>query len=109
MGLTTDPSDPGLRRTKPDGQNEVYLVLSDEDRAKGFVRPVRTKYRHLVCGAVTAMGLAIAETYAREPKFYGATFCCHCGKHFLLSHWDREADAEVVDFVWEPDGSAVGS
>jgi len=30
MGLTTDPEDPGLRKTKADGQQKVYLVLSDE-------------------------------------------------------------------------------
>jgi hypothetical protein len=22
------------------------------------------------------MGRALSETYARDPKFYGATFCC---------------------------------
>jgi hypothetical protein len=24
---------------------------------------------------------AIAETYARDPKFYGATYCATCGQH----------------------------
>lgn len=151
MGLTTDRNDPGLKITRPDGQQEAYLVLSDEERAKGFVRPVRTSYRHVGpkppmnlrdltpeeqtryrqfgyvkyeayppsessvvgrfwtqeqldaataggCGTVTTMGSAIAETYARDPKFYGATFCCRCGKHL-----------SVAEFVWEPDGSLLGS
>jgi hypothetical protein len=102
MGLTTDRTDPGLRRIRADGQQETYLVLSDEERAKGFVRPVRTKYTHLACGTETRMGLALAETYSRDPKFYGGTYCCHCGKHFNL----------VTDaghqFEWE-DGTAVGS
>ena len=50
MSLTTDPSDPRLGRgsdSAPRTQNDVYLVLSEEERAKGFVRPVRTSYRHV--------------------------------------------------------------
>ncbi len=104
MGLTTDPEDPGLRQTRSDGQQEVYLVLSDEERAKGFVRPVRTRYKHLACGVVTTMGQALAETYARDPKFYSGTFCVHCGKHFRLIDPDGKPA-----FLWEPDGEAVGS
>ena len=102
MGLTTDPNDPGLREIRKDGQQETYLVLSDEERARGFVRPVRQTYKHLLCGTTTRMGLFIAETYARNPKFYGGTFCCHCGKHFNLGPpWDPA-------FLW-PDGEPVGS
>lgn len=48
--LTTDPNDPRLKRgsadDKPVPQNEVYLVLSEEERAKGFIRPVRRSYIH---------------------------------------------------------------
>jgi hypothetical protein len=109
MGLTTDPNDPGIRQTRVDGQQETYLVLPEEDRTKGFVRPVRTRYKHVACGTVTTMGQAIAETYARDPKFYGGTFCVHCGKHFPLRHWDREQDRAVDAFLWEPDGTPVGS
>lgn len=50
MSITTDPNDPRLSRggdTEPTKQNEVYLVLSDEERAKGFVRPVRHTYVHV--------------------------------------------------------------
>lgn len=102
MSLTTDPDDPALGQIRPDGQQEKYLVLSDEERAKGFIRPVRTKYRHLLCGAVTTMGLALSETYARDPKFYGGTFCCNCGKHFPLLEDGKRA------FVWDVDGEGVG-
>lgn len=101
---TTDPNDPRLRQIRTDGQQETYLVLSDEERAKGFVRPVRQSYRHLACHTATTMGRAIAETYARDPTFYGATFCVHCGQHFPLTNPDGSAA-----FVWEPDGSPVGS
>lgn len=67
-------------------------MLSDEERAKGFVRPVRRSYQHVVCGAVTTMAQAIAETYARNPRFYGATYCCACRKHLPVG--------EAGDFVW---------
>lgn len=149
---TTDPNDPRLghgssNETEP--QHEVYLVLSDEERAKGFVRPVRLSYKHIGtqgpqyplfdltdeqraifgetefvkfekypegqsavgrywtqaeldkvgkgCGTVTSMGQAIAETYARSPHFYGATYCVHCQKHL-----------PIAEFVWL-DGSRLGS
>lgn len=94
---TTDRSDPGINKDRGDGQNEAYIVLSDEERAKGFIRPVRTTYVHTVCGVATTIGRIIAETYARDPKFYNATFCCGCGDHFPVS-----------EFEWE-DGQEVGS
>lgn len=72
------------------GQQKAYVVLSVEERAKGFVRSVRTSYVHKTCGAVTTMGTSLAETYARDPKFYGGTFCCACRAHFIVAqfHWD---------------------
>jgi hypothetical protein len=51
------------------------------------------------CGTVTTMGRAIAETYAREPGFYGATMCCGCQKHLPVG-----ADGE---FVWVEKGEAT--
>lgn len=82
------------------GQQKGYVVLSEEERAKGFVRPVRQKYLHKTCGVVTTMGLSLAETYARDPKFYGATFCAGdgCRTHFPLDQ-----------FVWEGTDEQVGS
>lgn len=157
MGLTTDPRDEGIDKIRSDGQQEVYLVLSDEERSKGFVRPVRRSYRHVGlpepkyplrdlgpdeteryskygyvkfesypqegdeapsllgrywtqeqlnkigkgCGVVTTMGRAIAETYARNPKFYGGTFCCGCGKHLPVG--------EDGEFVWDGTDERVGT
>lgn len=151
MSYTTDPKDPRLTRgvdDTPVPQAEAYLVLSSEERAKGFVRPFRDSYRHVGeqpnhslrglteeekerysklgyvafemypvgesalvgrfwtqqqldnkgCGAITTMGHAIAETYARDPKFYGATYCTGCQKH-----------RPVAEFVWTADGLVVGS
>lgn len=82
------------------GQQKDYVVLSEVDRAKGFVRPVRTAYVHEKCGTKTTMALSIAETYAREPGFYGGTFCATCRKHYPVG--------ETGEFVWD-DGSKVGT
>lgn len=103
-GVTSDPSDPrlthGINET-PVEQAEVYLVLSEEERAKGFVRPVRTSYIHETCGGVTTMGQAIAETYSRFPSFYGATYCVHCETH-------RPVGANG-EFLWDGTDEKVGT
>lgn len=101
MSLTSDPKDPRLTHytgpEKPAPQADVYLVLSESERGKGFVRPVRQTYIHDKCGVATKMALALSETYARDPKFYGATYCVGCSAHF-----------PVAEFKWE-DGTIVGS
>jgi hypothetical protein len=83
------------------GMQKGYIVLSDAERAKGFVRPVRDSYLHLKCGAVTRMGRALAETYARDPNFYSGTFCVGCRTHFPVG-----ADGE---FVWDKTNEKVGT
>lgn len=83
------------------GQQRDYVVLAEEERAKGFIRPVRRSYRHLKCGTVTTMSQALAETYARDPHFYGGTFCCGCGSHFPVG-----VDGE---FVWDGTDEKVGT
>lgn len=103
MGTTIDQNDPDLKNIRSDGMQEKYLVLSDEERSKGFIRPVRNSYKHLACGTVTRMGQALSETYARQPDFYTGTFCVNCGKHFPLIENNSPA------FLWESDGLAVGS
>lgn len=80
------------------GMQKGYVVLSAEERAKGFVRPVRTSYIHKTCGTLTTMNTAIAETYARDPGFYGGTFCVHCKTHRPLT-----------EFVWDGTEEQVGS
>lgn len=99
----TDPNDDRLgygSNDSPVPQSAAYLVLSKEERAKGFVRPLRLSYRHLTCGHTTSMSQAIAETYSRCPSFYGATYCVHCSMHKPVG-----PDGE---FVWD-DGTKVGS
>ena len=148
--LTTDPNDKELGYgydLSPSPQQKVYLILSEEERRKGFVRPYKTSYRHVGvrpkyplreltedekeryndesyvmfeiypsemlpktgkfwtqkqlesgCGTVTNMGKELSETYARNPKFYGATYCVYCQMH-----------RPVGEFVWTSDGEIVGS
>jgi len=121
MPLTDDPNDPRLTRGANDApvpQSPVYLVLSEAERAKGFVRPLRRSYIHVgingseidpanpakhgrtgeACGAETTMGLALCETYARDPNFYGATYCVGCRMH-----------RPIAEFVWSEDVQTVGS
>lgn len=105
--ITDDPNDPRLSHgsdTEPTVMAETYLVLSEEERAKGFVRPLRRSYIHArpvdgpPCGVVTRMGAALCETYAREPSFYGSTWCVGCSMH-----------RPVAEFDWDEDGQRVGS
>lgn len=106
MPLTTNPDDPELQKYRGTGADESpveqqskYLVLSEDERAKGFVEPVRTKYIHKNCKAETICGQAIAETYARDPRFYAGTYCCNCKMHRPLSEftWSdgKEMDTEL--------------
>lgn len=97
---TTDPTDPRLTHGAdevPVAQAEVYLVLSEYERQQGFVRPVRQTYVHeRGCGTTTTMPRAIAETYARQPNFYGSTFCVHCSMHRPVAEFDWDGTNQVV-------------
>lgn len=86
------------REIQPNGQQKAYVILSEDERKKGFVRSVRDTYTHKSCGADTKMGLVLAETYARDPSFYNGTFCSMCAGHFPLD-----------EFVWTDTDETVGS
>ncbi len=116
MTLTSDPTDPRLTHGAdpadggPVPQAPVYLVLSEDERAAGFVRPVRLSYWHTVCGTVTTMAPEIAETYARRPSYYGATYCASCRQHRPVGaggefHWVDPAHPERQ----EPTDPKVGT
>ncbi len=101
-------------KLKADGQQQGYLVLTEAERAQGFVRPVRNAYTHrgkLVskdgwtganrsggCGVDTTMAREIAETFARDPDFYSGTFCAGCKTHLPLD-----------EFVWKDTDEELGS
>ena len=76
--------------------------LSEEERAQGFVRPVRRSYRHAGCDTITTLDDERSEAYARWPKFYpklfGAAWCATCQMH-----------CPVGEFFWTADGEVVGS
>jgi hypothetical protein len=92
------PVTPDHRELRADGMQKGYVVLSDAERARGFVRPLRDAYRHQKCGQITTMSRSIAETYARDPFFYSGTFCTTCGGHFPVG--------DDGEFTWyENDGS----
>jgi len=104
--ITDDPTDSRLTHGPDDpaepspGMAEVYLVLSAEERQKGFIRPVRQTYIHDLCTTVTRMGISLAETYAANPRFYGATYCATCRLHRPVG--------PNGEFAWE-DGTRVGT
>lgn len=105
QSLTTDPADPRLTHgvdDTPRKQADTYLVLSEEERRKGFVRPVRRSYVHDVpdCGVETTMGQELAETYAAKPTFYGATYCVGCRMHRPVG--------EHGEFTWADGSGKVG-
>ena len=142
------------------GMQKGYVVLSDAERAKGFVRPVRRSYIHVGptgpanplrdltqeeverhqkrvernpelryvkyekypgegpvvgrfwtqaqldkvdqgCGEITTMDRTLAETYARDPSFYGGTFCTTCGNHFGVG--------PQGEFIWADSDERVGT
>jgi len=103
MSLTTDPKDPDLGHgsDKPgSGMNKKYLVLSDEEIARGFVQPCRRTYIHKKCRTSTTMGQRLAETYAVDPWFYGATYCVHCGHHPRLEEFTWDDGEEMAPHLW---------
>lgn len=73
---------------RPDGQHERHPTNTDGE----YVAPVRTKYIHSKCGVETVVGSVIAETYAKNPTFYGRTFCVGCHDYFPISefNWSRD-------------------
>jgi len=113
--LTTNPADPRLGHgtdVEPGPQNDAYLIM---EGTAPFVRPIRRSYVHLTredgtapplvittmaglvgCGAQTRMSPAIAETYARDPKLYGSTYCVGCQKHLPVSEFHWDGSTEIV-------------
>lgn len=54
------------------------------------------------CGTVTSMPQSCAETYAREPGYYGSTFCCGCGAYLPVGRRG--------EFIWvDGSGERVGT
>ena len=71
-----------------DGECTMWQRVSQPEAA-------RAEQEHMLggCGCRTTMAIAIAETYARDPKYYGSTFCCECGVYLPVG--------ESCQFVWD--------
>lgn len=96
------PVTPDHREIDPKtGMQKDHVILSAEERAKGFLRPVRMTYVHEKCGGATTMHPTIAETYARDPAFYTGTFCVCCKGYFPVG--------EYGEFVWQGTDQKVGT
>lgn len=95
------PEDNSHTKLRPDGMQEGYVVLSEEERRSRFVEPIRRTYIHQRCGGATTIGEALAETYASEPEFYSGTYCVGCGAHFPVG--------PKGEFVWDGTTQKVGT
>lgn len=95
------PEDGSHKELKDNGQQKGYVVLSEEERLKGFVELLRTTYKHDRCGLTTSMHVSLAETYAAQPEFYSGTYCSHCGTHFPVG--------ENGEFTWAGTDQKVGT
>lgn len=74
---TTDPTNKRLSYGVDDEkvpQNEVYLILSEEERAKGFVRPCRDSYIHKGVKYSSYSRLKNPEKSMDEERDYVALF-----------------------------------
>lgn len=100
MGLTTDQHDGCLHEMGEEGMQKCYLILPDGQR-KDLLRPLRVSYVHDRCGVMTTMVRELAETYAAQPGFYGATYCAGCRAHFPVG-----ADGQ---FTWAGTDEKVGT
>jgi hypothetical protein len=69
-------------KTRPDGQQNEYVTLPDEDRDQGDLTGVPQVYIHRKCGGATGMPEEIIRSYLKNPYLYSAdaTFCCTCGR-----------------------------
>lgn len=65
----------------------------DEDRIGRYWTAEQLASVGKGCGTVTSMSQAIAETYARDPFFYGSTYCVGCGMHKPVGR--------TGEFVWD--------
>lgn len=77
----------------PDGQHEKHPINVEGD----YIAPIRETYIHKTCNAATKIGSLIAETYARNPKYYTRTFCAECRDYF-----------PIAEFNWKSDGIELG-
>lgn len=95
--MTDDPppEDFDYGERKEDGQFENYPTTDEGD----FVQSVRDTYVHEECGTSTTMLGDLPESIARNPTYYGKTFCTTCGKHVPVEevHWEEDGEDWVIN------------
>jgi len=72
--------------------------LTVQDLEQGFVRPMRTRVRHLFCDSISAMRITDAVSLALDPSSKSECWCLLCGRRLPASQ-----------FTWFPDLEPVGS
>lgn len=79
-------------RLKPNGQQVDYVVLTAEERAKGFVEPVRRSYRHVgIRGPAHPIRDLTEEESERYRDIGYVTFEAYPeGSHSLGRFWTRK-------------------
>lgn len=93
MSLTTDPEDSRLGHgvdTEPIAQHEAYLILSEEKRAKGFVRPLRLSYRHV---GITGPGHPLRDLTDEEREI-------HAGRDYVKYEDYQGSEGRVLGRFW---------
>ena len=75
-----------------------YPMLSDQEKSKGFVRPLRYTYFHPICSGTTMMSDEVAATFAKDPKFHVDLYCYKCKQNL-----------KVNEFLWSGSNAHVGS
>lgn len=90
------PADDSHNQIKPNGQRAGYVVLSAEERAKGFVRPVRDSYIHVGPPPPANLRDLTEEEHERYDKFgylkfeaYGPERLPVTGKYWTQETLDR--------------------
>ena len=85
------------------GQQEGYVVLAEEERAKGFVRPVRRSYRHIGPPPPTGLRDLTADEHERYDQYgyvkfepYGPERSPVTGRFWKQADLDRLGGCGVV-------------
>jgi len=93
------PDDRSHTELRPDGQQKGYVVLTPEERAKGFVKPVRRSYLHAGPQPAPAnlrdLTAEEAERYSRfgYVKFEPYSEGSQClGKYWTQAELDRAGE-----------------
>lgn len=100
------PDDFDYGERQDDGQYENYPTVDEGE----FVQEVRYTYVHDVnaggCGEITTMSDELAESVARDPTYYGRTFCCGCNDHVPVDEVVWMTDGKDWDFSGDGDGDS---